>query len=49
MVDLDELKTQLTEFDALESQGHKPVSLDDLDLWQFEKYEKSQDASIPER
>ena len=40
MVDLDELKTQLTEFDALESKGYKPVSLDDLDLWQFEKYEK---------
>lgn len=42
-----EHRTQLV--DALESKGYKPVSLDDLDLWQFEKYEKSQDASIPER
>ncbi len=35
-----EHRTQL--IDALESQGFTPISLDDLDLWQFEKFEKKQ-------
>ncbi len=34
-----EHRTQL--IDALESKGFKPISLDDLDLWKFEKYENN--------
>jgi len=34
-----EHRTQL--IDALESKGFAPISLDDLDLWNFEKYEKN--------
>jgi uncharacterized damage-inducible protein DinB len=33
-----EHRTQL--IDALESKGYQPVSLDDLDLWKFERHEK---------
>jgi uncharacterized damage-inducible protein DinB len=33
-----EHRTQL--IDALESRGFQPVSLDDLDLWKFERHEK---------
>jgi len=28
--------------DALEFKGHKPINLDDIDLWHFESFEKSQ-------
>jgi uncharacterized damage-inducible protein DinB len=28
--------------DALESKGHSPINLDDIDLWAFERFEKSQ-------
>ena len=35
-----EHRTQL--IDALESKGFIPISLDDLDLWKFEEYEKDQ-------
>jgi uncharacterized damage-inducible protein DinB len=34
-----EHRTQLV--DALESKGFAPISLDELDLWVFEKYEKT--------
>ena len=33
-----EHRTQL--IDALESKGHSPICLDDLDLWKFEGFEK---------
>jgi uncharacterized damage-inducible protein DinB len=35
-----EHRTQL--IDALEKNGYKPISLDSLDLWSFESYEKKQ-------
>jgi uncharacterized damage-inducible protein DinB len=35
-----EHRTQL--IDALESKGFSPISLDDLDLWKFESFEKEQ-------
>jgi uncharacterized damage-inducible protein DinB len=35
-----EHRTQL--IDALESKGFSPVSLDDLDLWKFESFEREQ-------
>ena len=35
-----EHRTQL--IDALESKGFSPISLDDLDLWRFESFEKEQ-------
>ena len=35
-----EHRTQL--IDALESKGFAPISLDDLDLWSFESFEKEQ-------
>ena len=28
--------------DALESRGHAPISLDDIDLWAFESFERNQ-------
>ena len=28
--------------DALEFKGYKPINLDDIDLWHFERFEKSQ-------
>ncbi len=34
-----EHRTQL--IDALESRGFKPIAFDNIDLWQFEKFEKS--------
>ena len=34
-------RTQL--IDALESKGFAPISLDDLDLWRFESFEKEQE------
>ena len=36
-----EHRTQL--IDALESKGFSPISLDDLDLWRFESFEKEQE------
>lgn len=35
-----EHRTQL--IDALESKGFSPISLDDLDLWEFERFERDQ-------
>ena len=35
-----EHRTQL--IDALESKGFSPISLDDLDLWRFERFEREQ-------
>lgn len=35
-----EHRTQL--IDALESKGFSPISLDDLDLWKFERFEREQ-------
>ena len=35
-----EHRTQL--IDALESKGFSPISLDDLDLWRFESFEREQ-------
>ena len=35
-----EHRTQL--IDALESKGFSPISLDDLDLWRFESFERAQ-------
>ena len=35
-----EHRTQL--IDALESRGFSPISLDDLDLWKFERFEREQ-------
>ena len=37
-----EHRTQL--IDALESKGYSPIKLDDIDLWQFEKFEKQSKA-----
>ena len=35
-----EHRTQL--IDALESQGYFPISLDDIDLWKFERFEREE-------
>ena len=35
-----EHRTQL--IDALESKGFSPISLDDIDLWKFSKFEREQ-------
>ncbi len=37
-----EHRTQL--IDALESKGFTPIQLDDLDLWQFERFERGQES-----
>jgi hypothetical protein len=37
-----EHRTQL--IDALESKGYSPIKLDDIDLWQFERFEKQSKA-----
>ncbi len=37
-----EHRTQL--IDALESKGYAPIKLDDIDLWQFERFEKQAKA-----
>ena len=37
-----EHRTQL--IDALESNGYAPIKLDDIDLWQFERFEKQAKA-----
>ena len=37
-----EHRTQL--IDALESKGYTPIKLDDIDLWQFERFEKQAKA-----